>query len=182
MALPALERCTGERRNASVVNRSAPSPSTRSMYNTSPPDGTPSCTVSPIAFRNSTSNGSACVRSVERVVTSWPYSSKCTPSRYWPLRVRSSAPRSTSTPHVRCMVLFVTPTRRASSLNPISASAKNASRMSRAIVTERRAGFAVVGDCCVIGRHPRSAFATAEHPLRAPRVPTCGEQVFVTLD
>ena len=59
MALPALERCTGERRNASVVKRRAPSPSTRSMYNTSPPDGTPSCTVSPIAFRNSTSNGNA---------------------------------------------------------------------------------------------------------------------------
>ena len=53
---------------------------------------------------------------------------------------------------MRCIVLFVTPTRRASSLRPISVSPKNASSTSSAIVTERRAGLVlVVGAAAVIG-------------------------------
>ena len=64
----------------------------------------------------------------------------------------------------RCMVLFVTPTLRASSLRPISESAKKASRMSRAMVTDRSAGFSATGVSAgmVVTLSRRLSFAVGE--------------------
>ena len=139
IAFPALERWTGDRLTASMLKRSAPSPSTRSKYSTSPAGGHTELTVSPMALRirraTATPGCAGRTRGDQLPVLEQMYPEPVLAAG-GPFECAAVDQHTTRAMHGA----LGHPTRLASSLSPISASPKNASRMSRAIVTGRKGG------------------------------------------